>query len=566
MSTKGTAMRPTQATDHHEAGAPPAFRLVALARSPVRVRSGGPRGSDGSHGSCESDAARSGPSAGRPEPDRCGGPDGFAGVRAADRDVRAAVSRVLDQELAERLERSRAVDPVFADDLALRVAHFTQRGGKRVRSQLLWWAMRACGGGDDTSALAALRLGAAVELLQTCALVQDDVMDRSPRRRGRPAMHADIGAQYGATVAPDRAGRFGEAAAVLAGDLALAWADDLVAGTALPAGTGHLVRRLWGDLRTEMVAGQYLDLQGQITGSRSLPRALRSACLKSALYSVERPLALGAALAGADGTTTGALCSAGRRIGMAFQLRDDVGDVFSDDEGTGRPAGGDIREGKSTCLTALARARAEAAGDRLALTVLDRALGKHDLSPADLEEVRDILRRTGALATVEAKAGRLVAQGLRRFDAVPLDPAGAGPLRDLLVAAAGGTPAGPPGRPEGASANRPAGRPEATPANRPAGRFEGTPANRPAGRFEGPPATRPAARAQGSPANGATADPHPSTANAPAGRPHASPPGGPTASPATGPATRVTAPAPAPAPQHDTPLSLFASHSEDSRA
>ncbi|WP_435613775.1 polyprenyl synthetase family protein [Streptomyces sp. 1222.5] len=476
------------------------------------------------------------------------------------------MSRVLDQELAERLERSRAVDPVFADDLALRVAHFTQRGGKRVRSQLLWWAMRACGGGDDTSAVAALRLGAAVELLQTCALVQDDVMDRSPRRRGRPALHADIGAQYGAAVAPDRAGRFGEAAAVLAGDLALAWADDLVAGTALPAGTGHLVRRLWGDLRTEMVAGQYLDLQGQITGSRSLSRALRSACLKSALYSVERPLALGAALAGADGATTGTLCSAGRRIGMAFQLRDDVGDVFSDDEGTGRPAGGDIREGKSTCLTALARGRAEAAGDRLALTVLDRALGKHDLSPAGLEEVRDILRRTGALATVEAKAGRLVAQGLRRFDAVPLDPAGAGPLRELLVAAAGGTPAGSAARPEGTPANRPAGRPEATPANRPAGRPEATPATPPAGRFEGTPATRPAARAQGSPANGATAGPHPSTANAPAGRPHASPPGGPTASPATGPATRVTAPAPAPAPQHGTPLSLFASHSEDSRA
>lgn len=519
-------MRPTQATDHHEAGPPPAFRLVALARSPVRERSGGPGGSDGSHGSPASDAAWGGPSADRPEPDRRGGRDGSAGVRAADRDVRAAVSRVLDQELAERLERSRAVDPVFADDLALRVAHFTQRGGKRVRSQLLWWAMRACGGGDDTSAVAALRLGAAVELLQTCALVQDDVMDRSPRRRGRPALHADIGAQYGAAVAPDRAGRFGEAAAVLAGDLALAWADDLVAGTALPAGTGHLVRRLWGDLRTEMVAGQYLDLKGQITGSRSLSRALRSACLKSALYSVERPLALGAALAGADEATTGALCSAGRRIGMAFQLRDDVGDVFFDGEETGRPAGGDIREGKSTCLTALARARAEAAGDRLALTVLERALGKHDLSPADLEEVRDILRRTGALATVEAKACRLVAQGLRRFDAVPLDPAGAGRLRDLLVAAAGGTQPGPAGPPEGAPANRPG------------------------------------ARAQVSPPNGATADPQPSAASASADRPHASPPDGQAASTTTGPATRATAPAP----HHGTPLSLVASHSEDSRA
>jgi geranylgeranyl diphosphate synthase type I len=352
------------------------------------------------------------------------------------------VGRVLGDVLADRVDRARSVDPLFADDLALRVAHFTRHGGRRVRSRLLWWALRACGG-DDASTTAALRLGAALELLQTCALVQDDVMDGSPRRRGRPALHADVSAQYARTARPDRVARFGDAAAVLAGDLALAWADDVVAETALPAGTGQAVRRVWSDLRTEMVAGQYLDVQGQVTASRSLPGALRSACLKSALYSVERPLALGAALAGADDATTGALCSAGRCIGLAFQLRDDLSDVFADAERTGRAAGGDIREGKPTYLIALALARAEAAGDRAALAVLDRSLGKADLTPEDLDEVRQVLERTGARATVETKVGRLVAQGLGHFDGALLDREAGSRLRELLVVAVGGTPAGP---------------------------------------------------------------------------------------------------------------------------
>lgn len=114
-------------------------------------------------------------------------------------------------------------------------------------------------------------------------------------------------------------------------------------------------------MRTEMVAGQYLDIQGQATSSRSLARAIRAACLKSALYSVERPLALGAALAGADAARTQALCSAGRCVGIAFQLRDDLGDVFGGPRHTGKPTGGDIRAGKPTYLVAVAQARAEAA-------------------------------------------------------------------------------------------------------------------------------------------------------------------------------------------------------------
>ncbi|MFH0520024.1 polyprenyl synthetase family protein [Streptomyces sp. M41] len=413
-------MGPTPAKDHPTAG-PPAVPHLVPASGDGRVRVA----------RASSDASDTGAVL---------LPGDALDAEAVDADVSAAVAGVLEHVLADRVARAEALDPLFAEDLAVRVARFTQAGGKRVRPQLIWWSLRACGGGEGSVA-AALRIGAALELLQTCALVHDDVMDGSALRRGRPALHAQVRSQYDGWGPATRAARFGEAAGILAGDLALAWADDLVAATPLSDRAGAEVRRLWSDMRTEMVAGQYLDVQGQITASGSLPRALRTACLKSARYSVERPLAFGAALAGADEATTRALCSAGRCVGMAFQLRDDLDDLYGDPRWTGKVSGGDVREGKPTYLLALARARAEAAGDRDALAVLDRSRGDAGLTEAGLDDVRTVLERTAARATVVTKIDRLVAQGLRHLDAALLDPHGGARLRRLLSAAVGGTTA-----------------------------------------------------------------------------------------------------------------------------
>ncbi|WP_163010589.1 polyprenyl synthetase family protein [Streptomyces dangxiongensis] len=406
-------MRPTQAKEHHAVAPPPVPRPVPLSGSPVRVRPDGATG----------EARGSIP----PDP---------GDARVVDADVPAAVGRVLDLFLADRVARARAMDVLFAEELAGRVVRFTRTGGKRARSQLLWWSLRACGGAGEPLVGAALRIGAALELLQTCALVHDDVMDGSARRRGRPALHAELSAQYTGAASPRRVSRFGEAAGLLAGDLALAWSDDLVAETPLDPVRASAVRRLWSDMRTEMVAGQYLDVQGQITGAYSLSRALRAACLKSARYSVERPLALGAALADADDATTRALRSAGRCAGMAFQLRDDLDDVFGDPRRTGKPCGGDIREGKPTYLVALARVRAETTGDHSSLSVLRRSLGDAGLAGPDLDRVREVLTGTGARATVEARIGRLIAQGLHHLDDARLEHEPGTRLRHLLATAA----------------------------------------------------------------------------------------------------------------------------------
>ncbi len=398
-----------------------------------------------------------------------------------DADVAGAVGHILDGVLRERVTAAAGIDDVFARDIAERVMRFTLGGGKRMRSQFLWWGLRACGGGRDPEAAeAALRVAAGLELIQTCALVHDDVMDDSPLRRGRATVHVELAAQYGrsgrgaagrtaggrrpprhgAAAGPDEP--FGRAAAILAGDLALAWADDTLAETPLAPDTRRRVRGIWRAMRTEMVAGQYLDLHGQATGSRSMVRAIRTACLKSALYSVERPIALGAALAGAGDRTTRALCSAGRCAGIAFQLRDDLLGVFGDPERTGKPSGHDIREGKPTYLVAVARARAEADGDDAALAVLDGALGDPGLSGEDLRRVRTVLTGTGARALTETKIDRLVGQSARHLAGAAVEPAAGRRLRALLSAVAG-VGAWPDGADPGPGRRTPAGAPDGMP-------------------------------------------------------------------------------------------------------
>ncbi|MFH8347683.1 polyprenyl synthetase family protein [Streptomyces sp. NPDC018045] len=378
-----------------------------------------------------------------------------AGIRTVDADVAGAIGRVLDEVLGARLAAAAAADALFTRDIAERVARFTLGGGKRLRGRFVWWGLRVCGG-DGEAAGAALRLAAALELVQTCALVHDDVMDGAELRRGRPALHAEVRGQYGHRTGAGRSARsaetFGRSAAILAGDLALAWADDTVLDTRFPDRARSAVHALWRTMRTEMVAGQYLDLHGQVTASHSPARAVRTARLKSARYSVERPLLLGAALAGADDRAAGALRSAGRCAGLAFQLHDDLLGVFGDPEETGKPSGDDIREGKVTYLTAVARARARAAGDDGALGVLDAALGDPYLSAAAVDRVREVFESTGARAALEDKVESLADRSVAHLaDVRTADPAALRHLRALLRATAGARPCSPPGGPPAAA-------------------------------------------------------------------------------------------------------------------
>lgn len=374
-----------------------------------------------------------------PPPPGSGTP-GRAAREAVDRDVPAAVRGELEAVLGVRLREAAQLDGRFARDVADRVAAFTLRGGKRLRAQFLWWGARAAGGPDEAGAVgAALRLAAALELVQTCALVHDDVMDGSALRRGGPALHTDLAAQYPRARRP-RGGAppFAQSAAVLAGDLALTWADDACAEAALTPDQRRRVARIWRAMRTEMVAGQYLDLHAQALDSRSAARALRTAYLKSARYSVEHPLDLGTVLGDVPPGVAHALRRAGSCAGLAFQLHDDLLGTFGDPARTGKPSGDDIRDGKPTYLVAVAFARSRGGRRRAARGVLRRALGNRRLTDRELARVREALVETGARDAVEARVARLAEQSRRHLDgAGGIDPVAAAALHHLLGTAAG---------------------------------------------------------------------------------------------------------------------------------
>ncbi|WP_200262506.1 polyprenyl synthetase family protein [Streptomyces sp. HSG2] len=358
-------------------------------------------------------------------------PAGLGGHPATVREAVRAADTVLDEILDAELDRARAVDPVFARDVAARVAEFVRRGGKRLRTAFLWCGWRAAGGrGDPTSVL---RVAAALELLQACALVHDDVMDGSPLRRGGPAVHVELARMHRRTGLGGPAETFARSSAVLAGDLALAWADDVLTETALACPHGSRLYREWRATRTEMVAGQYRDLHAQAAGSSAVDEALTIATLKSALYTVGRPLTLGATLAGADSRALEALASAGRCAGLAFQLRDDLLGAFGDPLLTGKPSDEDLRTRKLTYLLAVAVRLAEAGGDGEAI----RVLSPEGSGPDAVAEMRAALERTGARALVEGKITELAATSLRHFARAAADDGVRGEFVNLVERAAG---------------------------------------------------------------------------------------------------------------------------------
>ncbi|PPK64161.1 geranylgeranyl diphosphate synthase type I [Actinokineospora auranticolor] len=356
----------------------------------------------------------------------------FGGIDTA---VAAHVERALADYLAGRQAGMAAVAPYFGSAVES-LSAFVLGGGKRIRPTFAWWAWRGAGGaGDGEQARAVLRAVSALELIQACALVHDDLMDASAVRRGKPTVHVEFAARHrerGWLGAPER---FGAAAAILLGDLALAWADDMYVGAGLPADRRDAALPPWQAMRAEMLAGQYLDVLTQAKGDESAEAALSVARMKTAAYTVERPLHMGAALAGAPEQVVGALRAFGADIGLAFQLRDDLLGMYGDTDVTGKPAGDDLREGKRTLLMSVGTRRADAAGRDTDARVLRAALGDEDLDSATVERVRDLLVDLGAVAEVEHRMDELTDTAMTALASVDLaEPAGA-VLADLAITA-----------------------------------------------------------------------------------------------------------------------------------
>lgn len=304
--------------------------------------------------------------------------------------------------------------------------------GKRMRASLLLTAHEAAGG---TLTESAHGVAAALELFQAAALIHDDVLDDSDTRRGIPATHRALEATHRAAGWKGDAARFGTNGAILAGDLALmACMRELVLALAGVEGTvAAEVGSRFTSMASLCTAGQYLDLRlaslplASVADERdAIVATMRS---KTASYTTEGPLALGAALAGLSSADVDAWARVGVPLGIAFQLRDDVLGVVGAEAVTGKPAGDDLREGKRTLIAAYAW-EASGASDR---ALIAAAEGSDD--PAVIAAAVDAVTRSGALDAVERDIADYAAQALDALDGLGIADVYRARLADLVAAA-----------------------------------------------------------------------------------------------------------------------------------
>ncbi|WP_298875474.1 polyprenyl synthetase family protein [uncultured Microbacterium sp.] len=346
-----------------------------------------------------------------------------------------AVSQRLDKFLSEQLSYASALGPE-AETLT-RSGASALRGGKRLRARFCLTGWHSVAGGPRRFDDAALAVATALEIFHAAALVHDDLVDNSDTRRGQPAAHRALQNGHRAAGWTGDSDAFGRSGAILLGDLLVAWSDDLLEEGLADAPTAAATRRAYAQMRRDVTIGQFLDVAEESAytvypDDTHADRALRVASYKSARYSIQQPLQIGAALAGADDAQLAALGRFGHDVGMAFQLRDDVLGVFGDTAETGKPVGDDLREGKRTVLVAYARERL-APEDR---RDVDALLGDPALDAEQVGILQRTIVDTGALARTE----ELIADYARRADDALADaPLGAEAVAELRALATAAT-------------------------------------------------------------------------------------------------------------------------------
>jgi len=353
------------------------------------------------------------------------------------RGTRAGFARLLDgfreeleRELASWLAERRTAgssDVLETPEMAELVDNAGQlatRGGKRLRPALLYYAYRACGGRSPREVLP---LALAVELLHTYLLIHDDIMDHAEVRRGEPAAHVRFREAHRGRGWRGDSQDFGRSVAILLGDLAHSWAVELFSAALLEVADrprADELRRTFSAMCEEVIGGQYLDLLVALrrgteaqAGEEELTRVLR---LKSGRYTAERPVELGAILAGASPEARAALSRYGAAIGEAFQLQDDLLGTFGDAETVGKPVGADLAEGKFTFLIFHAL-EAAAPPERQAL---EAALGRPNLQGDEVARMRRLIEETGARRKVTAMVESRLATARDALAGLDLAPEG----------------------------------------------------------------------------------------------------------------------------------------------
>jgi geranylgeranyl diphosphate synthase type I len=341
--------------------------------------------------------------------------------------VRTRVDTVLDEFLTRKAKTAAAHQ--LPEEVTATLHGFLQAGGKRLRPLLCVIGWHAAGG--HGAPLPVLRAAASLEMFHAFCLIHDDIMDHSTTRRGRPSLHRALAGIHAQGRTADAADRLGVGAAILVGDLALAWSDELLHTAGLSADQLAAVLPIIDAMRTEVMYGQYLDLTATGRPTEDLDRCLAIIRHKTATYTVERPLHIGAALAGAGRAHRAAITRYALPVGEAFQLRDDLLGVYGAPEATGKSCLEDLREGKHTALVALALRRATPAQQ----AVLRALVGNPDLDDEGYRRILRVFEATGSRESVEEMILDRRYQAQQALFQGPFDPSALAPLHAFAQSA-----------------------------------------------------------------------------------------------------------------------------------
>ena len=343
---------------------------------------------------------------------------------------RLAIDRALEDFLGGATARLNAIDPHLIP-LSDALGEFLA-GGKRLRPLFALAGYVGAGGAQREEELTSIyKAVISLELLQTCALIHDDMMDGSDTRRGAPSIHRRFAREHQLRAGKGGSDDFGNAAALLLGDLALVLSTEALNRSGISDRQREAFSNIFDTMQVELMAGQYLDMYASSRDEVSVDDALKIAIYKSGKYTIERPLHFGAALAGASAELMQAYSNYGLPLGEAFQLRDDLLGVFGNPSETGKPAGDDLREGKRTALLAIAQERANTSQSGQ----LKKHIGDPNLTPSMISDLQQIITDTGATSHIETMIEELTSTSLTALNHDGISPDGKKLLTELAILA-----------------------------------------------------------------------------------------------------------------------------------
>lgn len=302
------------------------------------------------------------------------------------------------------------------EEMARLLKEFAERSGKRIRPVLVVFGYKACGGENEKEILKA---SIAIELIHAYLLIHDDIMDKSETRRGRPAFHKEYEnlflKKYGK-------GKEWQAvsAAVIGGDIIEAFAAQAIAETDFDSEKKSGFMTKLNEINANTGYGQLLDMELEMKENASEEEVETVHLLKTAKYTIEGPLLLGAILAGASKEQLEELSRYAIPVGKAFQMQDDILGLFGSEKKTGKPVDSDIKEGKKTHLVLNAMKKAGEEEKR----VISEALGNQNLTKEEFEKAREIIKNMGALDYTRKKAKEYAKEGMGLLENSSLEEEG----------------------------------------------------------------------------------------------------------------------------------------------